>query len=230
MALSARDADALERVRSGLSGAGAGQAAVLTADLLQPGAAAELVEAAVDALGGLDILVCNAGTGWAGPISEITPAEIDAMVDLNLRAPLHLIHAALPHLAAAGEGRIVLVGSIAGRLGVAREVVYSATKFGLAGFADSLRAELAASGPPLESVSVSLVTPGPVDTPFFDRRNRPYERRFPRPIPVAPVANAVVTCARTGRAEITLPAWLALAARIQGAAPGLYRLLATRFG
>lgn len=220
VAISGRDVAALERVAGGM-----GSAVVLPGDLLEPDAAAKLVARAAQRLGGLDVVVSNAGTGWAGPMSEMTPAEIDALVDLNLRAPLQLARAALPHLAASDHGRLVIVGSIAGRLGVAREVVYSATKAGLVGLAGALRAESAGTG-----VAVSLVTPGVVDTAFFDRRNRPYERARPRPVAASLVAEAVLECARTGRAEVTVPGWLSLPVRLQGAFPGLYRLLASRFG
>jgi short-subunit dehydrogenase len=119
------------------------------------------------------------------------------------------------------RGHILLVGSIAGRVGVADEAVYSASKAGLAAFADSLRAELAGTG-----VGVSLVTPGAVDTPFFERRGRAYGRRVPRLIPPERVADAVLHCVEDARAERTVPRWLAVPARLHGAAPGVYRSLA----
>jgi short-subunit dehydrogenase len=220
LAITGRDARALARV------AGAAGATVTTvADLRRPGAAAEVVHAAVAGLGGLDVVVSNAGAGWAGPMTEMSPDEIDDLVDLNLRAPLHLVRAALPHLLGGAGGHVVLVGSIAGRLGVPREVAYSATKAGLVGFADALRAELAGTG-----VRVSLVTPGVVDTAFFRRRNRPYERHRPRPIPAASVADAVTDCLRRGRPEATVPAWLELPVRLHGAFPRVYQRLSDRFG
>lgn len=231
VAISGRDVTALEKVASRMSeaarseaGVGGNGAVILPADLLDSGVAAELVEDGSQRLGGLDLVVSNAGAGWAGPLAEMTSSEVDALVDLNFRAPLHLAHAALPHLVASPHGRLVIVGSIAGRLGVAREVIYSASKAGLVGLADALRTELAGTG-----VTVSLVTPGAVDTPFFDRRNRPYERGWPHPISASVVADAVLECARTGRAEVIVPSWLAVAVRLQGAFPGLYRLLASRF-
>lgn len=222
VAISGRDVAALETVAGRM---GSAASVVLPADLLHPGVAAKLVGDAAQSLGGLDVVVSNAGTGWAGPMIEITPSDIDALIDLNFRAPIHLVRAALPHLAESDHGRIVIVGSIAGRLGVAREVVYSATKAGLVGLAEALRLELAGT-----DVAVSLVTPGPVDTPFFDRRNRPYERHWPPPIPANVVVDAVLECARTGRAEVTVPGWLSVPVRMQGVLPGLYRLLAKRFG
>jgi short-subunit dehydrogenase len=196
----------------------------IAADLRRPDAASGVVEAAVAELDGLDLVVSNAGIGWAGPMVDMTAAEIDDLVDLNLRAPLHLAHAALPHLCRQGRGHLVFVGSVAGRLGVPREVAYSATKAGLTGLTDALRSELAGTG-----VRVSLVTPGAVDTAFFEHRNRPYERVRPRPVPPSAVAAAVLDCIRRERAEVTVPGWVALPVRLHGAFPRIYRMLAERF-
>ncbi|WP_457831585.1 SDR family oxidoreductase, partial [Staphylococcus aureus] len=90
------------------------------------GAPAEVVARALSALGGLDIVVASAGAGWAGPFAGMTSSEIDGLIDLNLRATLHLLHAALPHLVAKGRGHVVVIGSIAGLLPVGGEAVYSA--------------------------------------------------------------------------------------------------------
>ncbi|MDQ6839191.1 MAG: SDR family NAD(P)-dependent oxidoreductase [Actinomycetota bacterium] len=193
-------------------------------DLTEPGYPARLVADATTALGGLDIVVCNAGGGWAGPFSEMAPTDIDDLIDLNLRAPVHLLRAALPDLVAKGRGHLVLVGSIAGLVGVANEVVYSATKAGMTGLADAMRAELASTG-----VKVSLVSPGVVDTAFFSRRNRPYGRDRPTPIPATEVADAIIDCLRFGRPEAIVPAWLTVPARIHGLAPRAYQVLARRF-
>lgn len=194
-------------------------------DLRQPGAPDELVKHAAYDLGGLDTVVCSAGNGWAGPVTEMVAADIDALIDVNLRAPLQVVRAALPHLCAEPRPRVVLIGSIAGLLGAPGEVVYAATKAGLAAYADALRAELADT-----PVRVSLVSPAAVATAFFDRRNRPYERRWPRPMPVERVAAAVVRCVETGAPDALLPAWMAVPARLRGACPRLYRRLFAYFG
>jgi uncharacterized protein len=200
------------------------RAFTVAGDLRRPGTPAEVVDAAMAALGGLDLVVSNAGVGWAGPFTDMQAAEIDDLVDLNLRAPLQLTRAALPALLASGRGQVVYVGSIAGQLGVAGEVAYSATKAGLVGLADSLRSELAGTG-----VGVTLITPGVVKTAFFARRNRPYERTRPRPVPAATVADAAIAAIVRGRPEVTVPAWLNLPVRLRGTWPGLYRLLSDRF-
>ncbi len=213
-----RDAAAL--ARASVAGAGPFQATV-ACDLLEPSAPTAVVEAAAAALHGLDVVVSNAGSGWLGFFEQMPPAEIDALLDINLRVPLHLAHAASPYLRkSVAGGQLVLVGSIAGLVGVAEEVAYSAAKAGLQGLADSLRAEWAT-----DRVTVTLVSPGPVDTPFYLRRNRPYTHSWPRPIPVAAAARAIVRAVETRREDVVIPAWLALAARLHGGWPSLYRAL-----
>lgn len=172
--------------------------------------------------GPVDVLVSNAGAGWAGPTGA-TPAEtIERLVAVNLTAPVLLARLLLPGMLERGRGHLVFVASIAGAVGVREEAVYSATKAGLIMFAEGLRREL-------RGVGVSVVLPGVVDTPFFDRRGVPYARRRPRPVPPERVAGAIVTAIERGRAESYVPGWLRVPARMRGAAPGVFHRLAGRF-
>jgi NAD(P)-dependent dehydrogenase (short-subunit alcohol dehydrogenase family) len=190
-------------------------------DLLEPSAPEAVVAAAAAALGGLDVVISNAGAGWWGLFEPMPPTELDAVLDINLRAPMHVAQAAAPYLRqCATGGQLVLIGSIAGLVGVADEVAYSAAKAGLRGLADGLRAEWAA-----DHVTVTLVSPGAVDTPFYAHRNRPYMHAWPKPIPVDTVAHAIVRAIETRREDVVVPAWLAVAARLNGGWPALYRVL-----
>ena len=219
LVLNGRDVTRLEQV------AAQAGAVALPADLTRPGAGRRLTDSALDHLGHLDLLVAGAGVGWAGDFTSMPPARIDEVVGVDLLANLHLVRTLLPHMVAAGSGRIVLVGSLAGSVGVRGEAVYSAAKAALAAFADALRYELRGTG-----VRVSHVVPGVVDTPFFDRRGTPYTRPWPRPVPAARVADAVWDAVRHDRDEVYVPGWLRLPALVRGAAPGFYRRLAGRFG
>ncbi|MES9526077.1 SDR family NAD(P)-dependent oxidoreductase [Streptomyces capoamus] len=219
LALNGRDVTRLEQV------AAQSAAIALPADLTRPDAGRRLTGLALDHLGRLDLLVAGAGVGWAGEFAGMPATRIDEVVGVDLLATVHLVRTVLPHMVAAGNGRIVLVGSLAGSVGVRGEAVYSAAKAALATFADCLRYELRGTG-----VGVSHVVPGVVDTPFFDRRGTPYARSWPRPVPVERVADAVCAAVRHGRDEVYVPGWLRLPARVRGAAPGLYRRLAARFG
>jgi short-subunit dehydrogenase len=203
-----------DETRLALVAARTGGRAVV-ADLSGADGVAAVRAAADDRVG---LLVHAAGLGAAGGLAATPAARVDELMAVNLVAPVQLTRALLPTLVAQ-RGHVVFVASIAA-LGVADEVVYSATKAGLRGFADALRLEAA--------IGVTTVLPGAVDTPFFARRGRPYHRRFPRPVSPERVAVALIDGVRRGRAEVFVPGWLALGSRVHGAAPALFARLARR--
>jgi short-subunit dehydrogenase len=197
----------------------------LVADLSVGTERMRLCAEAVETFGRVDVLVNNAGVGWAGPLTDMTTAQLRAVIKVDLLAALELTHELLPPMVTRGEGAICFVSSIAGRTGVAGEAVYSAAKAGIDMFAESLRAETSATG-----VGVSVVVPGAVSTGFFDNRGLPYTRARPRPVPPEAVAKAVLDAVTRGRAEAWVPRWLRIAPVVRAVAPGPYRLLSTRFG
>ncbi|WP_052479778.1 SDR family oxidoreductase [Streptomyces sp. NBRC 110035] len=217
--LSGQDRRRLEQTASGTS------AVLLPADLAAPEGAKTLAEAALRETGRIDVLVAGAGIGWAGPFLTMPHTDIDRVLFLDLSATLHLVREVLPSMVAAGSGRVVLVGSVAGAVGVREEAVYSAAKAGLAAFAEALRQELRGTG-----VGVTLVVPGPVETGFFARRGRPYHRSHPRPTSPGRVAGALWDAVSRGRDDAHVPAWLTLQPRVRALAPGLHRRLLNRFG
>ncbi|GAB3363523.1 SDR family NAD(P)-dependent oxidoreductase [Amycolatopsis echigonensis] len=196
----------------------------LAADLARPEAAADLAERALAITGSVDLLVNNAGLGWAGPLPELSEDQLRHLVAVNLTAPLDLTRALLPAMLKRDRGQIVFVSSIAGRTGVAGEAVYAATKSGVDAFADSLRFEVHGTG-----VTVGIVVPGVVRTEFFERRGRPYTRGTPRPVSAERVAAAVLRAA-AHPGDYYVPRWLRIPVALRGTAPGLYRALAARFG
>lgn len=120
------------------------------------------VDRAVERFGGLDTLVVSAGVIHIKPLAEVTEADWDLTLDVNLKGPFNAMQSAAPHLVAAGpgRGRIVAIGSDAGRRGFAWISAYSASKFGLIGLVESLAVELAPYG-----VTVNAVCPvGAPDT------------------------------------------------------------------
>lgn len=195
-------------------------ATVLVADLTDSAGLDQVCEAAREA----DLLVHSAGRGRAGELATMPAADVTELVALNLAAPLLLTRAALPRMRERRRGHLVFVSSIA-TVGVGGEAVYSATKAGLRAFAAAVRHEAAADG-----IGVSTLLPGAVDTPFFDRRGLDYDRRFPRRVDAAAVAAALLRAVERGSPEVFVPRWLTVAARVQGAAPGVFHRLADRFG
>ena len=147
------------------------------------------------------------------------------LIELNLTAPVQLTRLLVPAMAARGRGHVVFVSSIAGATAVRGEAVYSAAKAGLACFAESLAHELAGTG-----VGVSVIVPGVIDTPFFERRGRPYDRQRPRPLPAERVATAITAAVTADRRVVYVPGWLRFPAWLHGAAPGTFGRLARRFG
>uniref|UniRef100_A0AAU3H9Q4 SDR family oxidoreductase n=1 Tax=Streptomyces sp. NBC_01401 TaxID=2903854 RepID=A0AAU3H9Q4_9ACTN len=217
--LSGRDEGRLGEVAARTGGT------ALPMDLASQEGCRSLAEAAMAHSGRVDALVAAAGLGWAGAYTDMTPAVLNRLVSVNVCAVLHLVNLLLPQMVSRGSGRLVLIGSVAGRLGVRGEAAYAATKGALIPFAESLRYELQGTG-----VRLCLVLPGPVDTPFFDRRDAPYTRSWPRPLPAGRVAEAVEDGLTGDRGEITVPRWLGFPARLQGMAPHVFRRLAMRFG
>lgn len=213
-----RDPDRLDRLAADTG------ATTLVTDLSRPHAGRELAERALARYTRVDVLINNAGVGWAGPFNGMADSLADELLAVNLRAPMELTRALLPGMCHRG-GHLVFVGSIAGRLGVNGEAVYAATKAGLDAFAQSLRMELAG-----RQVAVSTVVPGVVDTPFFARRGQPYRRRRPRPLPPDRVAAALTDAIANDRAEVYVPRWLRLPVAVRGLLPAVYRRLAARFG
>jgi short-subunit dehydrogenase len=197
----------------------------LAGDLAEPGTAERLAERALAVADRIDIVVNNAGAGWAGPLADMTPAQVGRLVAVNLTAPVQFTRALLPRMLGRGDGYVMFVSSIAGRLGVAGEAVYAATKGGLDVFAESLRLELAGTG-----VRVGVLVPGVVDTAFFERRGRPYARRRPRPLPADRLAEALVGMIEGDRAERYVPGWLRAPVAVRAVLPGVYRRLGARFG
>ena len=146
--LSGRDRDALEGLASELAGDGH---SVIPADLGHAGAAIELATSA----GPVDCLVANAALPSTGRLTELTDEQVSRMLRINLESPILLSQALLPGMLERGSGKLVMIGSLAGKTSSPRSSIYNATKFGLRGFALALKADLAETG-----VDITLVAPG----------------------------------------------------------------------
>jgi NADP-dependent 3-hydroxy acid dehydrogenase YdfG len=138
---------------------GGGQAIAVTTDVGEEEQAKAFIDATIEQLGGLDVLVNNAGVMLLGPIQDGSTDDWRRMIHANLYGVLYATHAAVPHLAQQRSGHVVTVSSIAGVRASAGSGVYNATKFGVNAFSESLRQELAP-----HDVRVTTINPGAVET------------------------------------------------------------------
>ena len=137
-----------------------------------------------------DVVVNNAGLFALARIDETDPADFVRALEINLVGAFRVMRAFLPAMRARGSGHLVTIGSIADRVAYPENGAYSATKFGLRGLHDVLRAELAGSG-----VRATLVSPGPVDTPIWHAIDRGRHANLPaaaRMLNADAVADAVL--------------------------------------
>ncbi|HEY7273314.1 MAG TPA: SDR family NAD(P)-dependent oxidoreductase [Actinoplanes sp.] len=188
--LAARRTDEMTAVGRDIETNG-GTAVVVPTDVRNPADIATLVDRAAAVDGRIDVLVNNAGVGGSTSVLA-DDAVVDAMLEVNLRAPIRLMRAVVPIMKTQGAGAIVNIGSVAGEIGVAG--TYSATKFALRGLTDSVRRELAGTG-----IGVTLIEPGYIATSFTRSR-----RGLPGP---EIVAAAVERAIERPHRRIVVPLW-----------------------
>jgi short-subunit dehydrogenase len=194
----------------------------LAVDLADPAAVLGLASECAD----VDVLVANAGLPGTGQITSFTVEQIDRALAVNLRAPMVLARELAEHMVARGSGHLVFMSSLAGKVGTPRSAVYSATKFGLRGFAQSLREDLRPSG-----VGVSAIFPGFVrDAGMFHDTGTKLPPGVGTVAPEA-VAEAVVRAIERNRGEIDVaPIGLRAGAKAAGLAPDFAATVSRKLG
>jgi uncharacterized protein len=214
--LTARRAEVLESLAAELG------ARAIACDLSDRGA----LERLVDEAGPVDVLVANAGIPGSGRIDSFSVEEIDRALDVNLRAPIILTRLLADGMAARGGGHIVLMSSLNGKSAPPGTPVYAATKFGLRGFAQSLRQDLRPAG-----IGVSAIFPGfirdaglfhdaGVKLPVYVRTKAPDD-----------VGRAVVDAIEKDRAEVDVaPLTMKIGTVLGGLAPDAAAIVQRRLG
>ncbi|MED0676633.1 SDR family oxidoreductase [Aneurinibacillus thermoaerophilus] len=166
----------------------------------------DIVQKIICRYGKIDIWVNNAGFGIFAPFSEAKLEDIANMMDVNYLGTVRCTKAVLPHMLGQKSGHIINVASVAGKLATPKSSGYTASKFAVVGFTESLRQELKGSG-----VSISLVNPGPVQTPFFERadQNGEYRRSVEAfMLPPETVAKSVLRTIHNRKAEAIIPRYM----------------------
>lgn len=167
--LASRSRDQLEELQSLIRGK-SGEAHAMPTDLARDEEITRLVDSAREKWGGVDILINNAGWGKRAPVVRAKIEDWDQTLRVNLRAPMLLAHLLVPHMISKGEGAVINIGSVSGKSGEANGAAYSASKFGLIGFTQSLYEEVREYG-----IKVAVILPGFVDTPLIPA-NRQLDR------------------------------------------------------
>ena len=166
------------------------------ADVTTETGRSDTIAAAMKNLGGLDILINNAGGVRAGRLEDTSETDIRTMIEVDLVAPILLTRAGLPALRASGDALIVNVTSGIALFGVPFYSTYAATKAGLARFSEALRRELIGEG-----IRVLTVYPGGTDTPMMKSSRAGPELGFGRE-PPASVADAIVAGIELDQLEV----------------------------
>ncbi|HZU38533.1 MAG TPA: SDR family NAD(P)-dependent oxidoreductase [Gemmataceae bacterium] len=154
LALVARSGEVLQELARKLTASGA-HAVAIPADLTLEGDRQRLVRTAVERLGGLDVLINNAGVGSWAHFADSSEEILRQIMEVNFFAPAELIRLAIPHLTAGQQPAIVNLASMCGRRGMPAWTEYSASKFALCGLTEALRGEMVRFG-----IDVLLVLPG----------------------------------------------------------------------
>jgi|SRR5271170_694261 len=183
--ITGRRPDVVAKAVDELRGSGT-DAAGLAADVTTDQGRTATLEASTGKLGGLDILVNNAGGVRAGRLEDTSEAEIRAMIEVDLVAPILLTRAALPALRGSGNGLVVNVTSGIALIGIPFYATYAAAKAGFARFGEALRRELNGEG-----VHVLTVYPGGTDTPMMKSNRAGPNLGFGRE-PASAVAEAII--------------------------------------
>jgi 3-oxoacyl-[acyl-carrier protein] reductase len=197
--LTARTLAQLEQVQQEISTSGA-EAIAIAADLTRDDEVQRLVEESQQRMGAPDILINNAGWGKRAAVVKVAPEDLDQTLRLNLRAPMILARSLAPSMIEKGEGAVINIGSISGKTGEANGAAYSASKFGLIGFTQSLYEEVREYG-----IKVAVILPGFVDTPLIPPNRQLVRSKMIQPADVAQTVRYILASAPTCcPVEITL--------------------------
>src|SRR4051794_39867380 len=173
-------------------------------DLSDLDAVTDFAERADDELGGIDLLVNNAGIPKRRAMLDLTPDVVEDVMAINYFSPVRLMLTLLPRMLERGRGRVVNISSVAARLSPPHEAAYSASKAALSAWSESMVVDLADT-----PIKVHVVNPGVIDTPLFHLPdNEPTMADIPPETPEA-MADAILQQLADDRFELYFPGWFA---------------------
>jgi short-subunit dehydrogenase len=153
-----------------------------------------------DAFGGLDVLVNNAAIPKRTHVADLTPADVQHVMDVDFHSPARMALALLPRMLERGRGQIMFVSSMGGRIPIMNESAYNAAKYAMCGFAEAMTLDL--TGTPLE---VKLVLPGPIETEIWDQPDNVPALIDVEKVPAAECAAGIADAIEDGGFEYYVP-------------------------
>jgi NAD(P)-dependent dehydrogenase (short-subunit alcohol dehydrogenase family) len=171
-------------------------------DLSDLDAVTPFAEQADDELGGIDLLINNAGIPKRRHALQLTPDVVDDVMAINYASPVRLTLALLPRMIKRGSGRILTISSVAARFGPPREAAYSASKAALSAFMESLAVDLDGT-----EIKINLVNPGIIDTELFHLPDNETSLADLDALPVQAMVDAVKQQIADDVFEIYVPDW-----------------------
>lgn len=171
-------------------------------DLADFSAVDSLAATAQERLGGVDVLVNNAGIPKRRHVTKLDPETVEAVMRINFSSPMRLILALLPQMLARGDGRIINVSSVAATLSSPGEAAYDASKAALAVFSEAMTIDLWESG-----VRAMVVYPGVVDTELFNLPDNDPLLAPVEPISVEEAVAAIMDAFAAGSLQVYVPGW-----------------------
>jgi NAD(P)-dependent dehydrogenase (short-subunit alcohol dehydrogenase family) len=173
-------------------------------DLSDPAAVDALAAAALEELGGVDVLVNNAGIPKRRHVSRLDPATVESVMNINFFSPVRLTLALLPHMLERGSGRIINVSSVAATLSSPGESAYDASKAAMTAFSESMAVDLWQTG-----IKVLVVYPGLVDTELFSLPDNDPVITAVEAVPVSELVNGVFDALDSGAVQVYVPGYFA---------------------
>ena len=195
----ARRAERLEAVLERCRGHAPGSR-MWAADLGDLARAEEVALEAWDAFGGLDVLVNNAAIPKRTRVTDLAPADVQHVMDVDFHSPVRMALAILPRMVERGRGQVVFVSSMGGRIPVPNEAAYNAAKYAVCGFAEAMVLDLAGTG-----VEVKLVLPGPIATEIWDQPDNEPALMDVEKVPAAECAAGIADALEDGGFEYYVP-------------------------
>lgn len=223
----ARDAEELERAQTDLEGHGA-EIYPVVCDVRDEREVQAMVFAVNQHFGQIDVLVNNAGVIQVGPLEVQTKKDFEEAMDIHFWAPFYTMQAVIPEMRQRGEGKIINIASIAGKMAVPHLAPYCASKFALVGLSNAMNVELAKDGISVTTVCPGLMRTGSHINAYFKGKNEQEFALFSigNALPLTSIsaesaAREIVEACREGKSEAILSVQAKLAAAMNAKFPEL---------